>query len=141
MSNRLYPPQDEIFCTKSMTTYKELAKECTNPRLLYKQVCWFLVAVEILFKTQISQVISPLCPDGSLVFGGFARPAFGSIPPCAEMQAKLVAMVSFPPLVAAGVATVAFPENCALHQVVSGELKLPCTEELRCLAKKDQENW
>jgi hypothetical protein len=49
-------------------TYKELARELTNPRLLYKQC------------------LHPAFPDGSLAVMGFARPAFGSIPPCSEMQ-------------------------------------------------------
>jgi dimethylaniline monooxygenase (N-oxide forming) len=90
---------DDVFCPKTGLTYKELAKECANPRLLYKQC------------------IHPACPDGSLAFCGFARPAFGSIPPCSEMQAKLIAMV------------------------ISGEVTLPQTDELRCRAKADQDNW
>jgi hypothetical protein len=80
-------------------TYRQLAAECSNPRLLFKQC------------------IHPSTPDGSLAFSGFARPAFGSIPPCSEMQTRLIACV------------------------VSGEVKLPCTDTLRCIAKKDQDNW
>ena len=63
------------------------------------------------------QTIHPAFPDGSLALMGFARPAFGSIPPCSEMQSRLHAMVA------------------------SGEKQLPCEEELRALAKKDQDNW
>lgn len=59
---------DEVFCAASGLTYRQLAAECANPRLLYKQC------------------IHPSCPDGSLAQCGFARPAFGSIPPCSEMQ-------------------------------------------------------
>jgi hypothetical protein len=84
---------------KSGMTYRQLAAECSNPRLLFKQC------------------IHPSTPDGSLAFSGFARPAFGSIPPCSEMQTRLIACV------------------------VSGEVKLPCTDTLRCIAKKDQDNW
>lgn len=51
-------------------TYKDLARELTNPRLLYKQC------------------LHPAFPDGSLAVMGFARPAFGSIPPCSEMQVR-----------------------------------------------------
>jgi len=49
-------------------TYKDLARELTNPRLLFKQC------------------LHPAFNDGSLAVMGFARPAFGSIPPCSEMQ-------------------------------------------------------
>ena len=90
---------DEVYCSKSGMTYTDLAKSCQNPRLLYKQT------------------IHPSTPDGSLAFHGFARPAFGSIPPCSEMQSRLVAMV------------------------VSGHLKLPDTDELKRLSKVDCDNW
>ena len=87
-----------FFCDKGLT-YTDLAKEMTNPRLLYKQT------------------IHPSCPDGSLAVMGFARPAFGSIPPCSEMQSRLHAMV------------------------LSGHKTLPCPEDLRAICKKDQANW
>mmetsp|Transcript_31644 Transcript_31644/g.71137 ORF Transcript_31644/g.71137 Transcript_31644/m.71137 type:complete len:635 (-) Transcript_31644:271-2175(-) len=90
---------DEVFCPKLGLRYRELAEECVNPRLLYKQL------------------LHPSCPDGSLAFLGFARPAFGSIPPTSEMQSRFLAMV------------------------LSGELVLPGPEELARRAKLDQDNW
>jgi dimethylaniline monooxygenase (N-oxide forming) len=90
---------DEVFDPKSGMTYRQLASHCINPRNMFKQC------------------IHPTCPDGTLAFSGFARPAFGSVPPCSEMQCRLIAMV------------------------VSGEIKLPSSEELACIAKKDTANW
>ena len=49
---------------------KDLAEMCKNPRNLFKQC------------------IHPAFPTGELAFFGFARPAFGSIPPCSEMQVR-----------------------------------------------------
>ena len=78
---------------------KDLAEECRNPRKLYKQC------------------IHPLFPKGELAFMGFARPAFGSIPPCSEMQSRLHAMT------------------------LSGHLQLGSVKSLRAQAKKDQVNY
>ena len=89
---------DEVV-TECGMKFKDLAEECRNPRKLFKQT------------------IHPMFPNGELMFSGFARPAFGSIPPCSEMQSRLHAMV------------------------FNGHLKLPCTEELRAQAKKDQDNY
>ncbi len=67
-------------------------------------------------RTNFKQVF---CIDypGEIAFFGFARPAFGSIPPTTEMQARLFAMVS------------------------NGELALPSKEEMRRVAEADQQNW
>ena len=74
-------------------------------------VCSGVVTASVRF----SFFFGPLAhPPRSLAFMGFARPAFGSIPPCSEMQSRLHAMV------------------------VGGAKKLPKEDALRCLAKKDQ---
>ncbi|KAJ1451375.1 flavin-binding monooxygenase-like subfamily [Pelagophyceae sp. CCMP2097] len=70
-----------------------------NPRLLYKQVFCSK------FRT------------GELAFFGFARPAFGSIPPTAEMQAKLFALV------------------------INGDVALPPTADMDRIADADCRNW
>ena len=67
-------------------------------------------------RTNFKQVFSVAHP-GEIAFFGFARPAFGSIPPCTEMQARYFALV------------------------VNGELQLPEKEEMVKVAKSDQENW
>jgi dimethylaniline monooxygenase (N-oxide forming) len=54
---------------------------------------------------------------GEVGFFGFARPAFGSIPPTTEMQARLFAMV------------------------INGDLKLPSKDELKRVANEDRINW
>jgi dimethylaniline monooxygenase (N-oxide forming) len=69
-----------------------------NPRTNYKQV--FCIAY-----------------PGEISFFGFARPAFGSIPPTTEMQARLFALV------------------------MNGELELPSKETMAAVAEFDQKNW
>jgi len=86
-------------CPTASLTYQQLGEELANPRLLYKQC------------------IHPAFPDGALATMGFARPAFGSIPPCSEMQSRLYSLV------------------------VSGDKKLPCSAELRKKCATDQANW
>ncbi len=54
---------------------------------------------------------------GEIGFFGFARPAFGSIPPTTEMQARLFCMV------------------------LNGDIKLPSKEEMTRIAAEDQANW
>lgn len=70
-----------------------------NPRKLYKQI------------------FCPVFPDGDLAFFGFARPAFGSIPPTAEMQSRFYALV------------------------IDGQLKLPSTSDMEAVAVQDQAKW
>merc|ERR1719230_1548179 len=89
---------DKLACFKCGMKTKEIAQFGMNPRRLYKQV------------------FCPIFDDGSVAFFGFARPAFGSIPPTVEMQSRLFAMVQ------------------------NGK-KLPSTDEMECIAKKDQANW
>lgn len=67
-------------------------------------------------RTNFKQVFHVAHP-GEVAFFGFARPAFGSIPPTVEMQARYFAMV------------------------VNGELQLPDREEMECVARKDQAEW
>jgi len=69
-----------------------------NPRTNYKQV--FCIA-----------------HPGEIGFFGFARPAFGSIPPTTEMQARLWALT------------------------INGDIKLPSQEEMKCIAAADEQNW
>ena len=59
----------------------------------------------------------PAFQDGQVGFFGFARPAFGSIPPTVEMQSRMFAMV------------------------INGSLTLPCPDDMEKIAKKDQANW
>ena len=79
-------------------THPEICCAGMNPRTNYKQV---------------------FCVDypGEIAFFGFARPAFGSIPPTVEMQARLFALVT------------------------NGEIKLPSTDEMRRIACEDMLNW
>jgi|UniRef100_A0A7S2UXY2 dimethylaniline monooxygenase (N-oxide forming) len=79
-------------------THPEIAAYGQNPRKLYKQV--FIPGMGYEF-----------------AFFGFTRPAFGSIPPTSEMQARLFAMV------------------------VNGDFKLPSKKEMELQAELDRENW
>jgi dimethylaniline monooxygenase (N-oxide forming) len=54
---------------------------------------------------------------GEIAFFGFARPAFGSIPPTVEMQARYFALVT------------------------NGEKLLPSKDEMRRVAEADMANW
>lgn len=66
-----------------------------NPRLLYKQI----------FHPSY---------NGEVAYFGFARPAFGSIPPTSEMQSRFYAMV------------------------VNGDLDLPCRAKMVKVALEDK---
>ena len=77
----------------------ELGQMARNPRLLYKQV------------------FVPDFPNAEVAFFGFARPAFGAIPPCSEMQSRMYSMVT------------------------NGDLKLECTDELKKRANTDRQNY
>merc|ERR1711988_732496 len=90
---------DTVFQPRAGLRGKCIAEQAKNPRLNYKQV------------------FHPDFPCGELAFFGFARPAFGSIPPTAEMQAKMFAMVT------------------------NGDLKLPSPEEMKKIALKDTANY
>ena len=86
--------------SKEDLTFKDLnAMYGQNPRNLYKQI------------------FCPVFPRGDLAFFGFARPAFGSIPPTAEMQAKFFALV------------------------LDGQLTLPSPEDMKSIAHNDKLNW
>lgn len=61
------------------------------------------------------QIISVDYPE--VGFFGFARPAFGSVPPTVEMQSRLFAMIT------------------------NGEIQLPPKEEMIRIAAADQKNW
>merc|ERR1711988_759516 len=87
---------DDVVCPKSGLKMKDIAERGKNPRLLYKQS------------------IFPAFPTAEIAFFGFARPAFGAIPPCSEMQSRLYAMVT------------------------NGNIELPCPDTLRQIAKEDQ---
>lgn len=79
--------------------HPDLATEFgTNPRKLFKQ-------------------IFPPPYKGEVAFFGFARPAFGSLPPTSEMQARYYAMV------------------------LNGEKELPSVEDMVDIAAKDKEEW
>lgn len=78
--------------------HEELAFAGMNPRVNFKQV----------FST---------AHPGEVAFFGFARPAFGSIPPTVEMQSRLFSMV------------------------ISDEVKLPSPDEMVKDAVNDQKNW
>lgn len=67
-------------------------------------------------RTNFKQTICIQFPK-EIAFFGFARPAFGSIPPATEMQARLFSLV------------------------VNGELQLPSKEEMTRIAADDQKNW
>jgi len=78
--------------------HPEICCSGMNPRTNYKQV--FCIA-----------------HPGEIGFFGFARPAFGSIPPTTEMQARLWALVQ------------------------NGDVKLPSVEEMKRVAAEDECNW
>ncbi len=78
--------------------HPELATAGCNPRSNFKQ------SIVIQY-------------PGEIAFFGFARPAFGSIPPATEMQSRLFAYV------------------------VNGDIKLPSAEEMTKVAAADQANW
>jgi len=90
---------DAVVCAGCGCKTKDLAAFGQNPRRLYKQV------------------FCPVFPDGQIAFFGFARPAFGSIPPTSEMQSRFFALV------------------------VDGKLKLPPMACMEKQALKDQANW
>jgi len=87
---------EDVVCQKSGLKMKDIATMAKNPRLLYKQS------------------IFPAFATGEIAFFGFARPAFGAIPPCSEMQSRLYAMVT------------------------NGSLELPCPDTMRSIAEQDQ---
>ena len=91
--------REDVICSKCGCRTKDLNAFGQNPRRLYKQI------------------FVPVFPDGQVAFFGFARPAFGSVPPTAEMQAKYFALV------------------------VDGRICLPDTKCMEDQAKKDQANW
>ena len=74
-----------------------------------RTACGGGIDVRRLFKNCIHPYM-----NGRLCWVGFARPALGAVPPLAEMQARLVAMVA------------------------SGEHTLPSAEELVKLAEADR---
>lgn len=78
--------------------HPEISYAGCNPRTNYKQV---------------------FCIEhpGEIGFFGFARPAFGSIPPTTEMQSRLFTLVA------------------------NGERQLPSKEEMISAAAEDQKNW
>lgn len=78
--------------------HPEISFHGQNPRTNYKQVMC-------------------IAHPGEIAFFGFARPAFGSIPPTTEMQSRFFVM----------------------H--LNGELEMPSEEEARAIAEKDQINW
>jgi dimethylaniline monooxygenase (N-oxide forming) len=78
--------------------HPSIAQAGMNPRTNYKQC----ILIEY---------------PGEIGFFGFARPAFGSIPPTVEMQARLFSLV------------------------INGEVKLPSQDEMRAVAAYDQKNW
>ncbi|CAM9573118.1 unnamed protein product [Phaeothamnion confervicola] len=81
-----------------LETHPDIDQFGCNPRWLYKQV----------FHPNY---------NGEVAYFGFARPAFGSIPPTAEMQSRMFAMV------------------------LNGDLSLPDSDTMCKTAAKDQENW
>jgi len=78
--------------------FPELACMCKNPRTMYKQ-------------------IFPPCKGPEIAFFGFARPAFGSIPPTSEMQARYYAMI------------------------LAKELELPSEKDMIKIADEDRQKW
>lgn len=91
---------EDLVCPETKTRVKDLnAGYGQNPRKLYKQI------------------FCPVFPTGELAFFGFARPAFGAIPPTAEMQSRFYALV------------------------IDGMVKLPSTPDMERIAKLDQANW
>jgi len=102
---RQFPCDAIVACTGFRNTFPfldkhhpELNHAGMNPRLNFKQV------ISVDFPTEIG-------------FFGFARPAFGSIPPTAEMQARLWTMA------------------------ISGDISLPDKAHMMEVAKVDQLNW
>ena len=91
--------RDDVICGACGCRTRDLNAFGQNPRRLYKQI------------------FCPVFPDGQVAFFGFARPAFGSVPPTAEMQAKFFALV------------------------VDGRLSLPDPARMEAQAKIDQANW
>lgn len=67
-------------------------------------------------RTNFKQVFSIEHP-GEVAFFGFARPAFGSIPPTTEMQSRLFSLV------------------------INGEVALPSKDEMVRVAAEDQLDW
>jgi dimethylaniline monooxygenase (N-oxide forming) len=78
--------------------HPEISFAGQNPRTNYKQVMC-------------------IAHPGEIAFFGFARPAFGSIPPTTEMQSRFFVM----------------------H--LNGELDIPSEEHMRCVAEQDKINW
>jgi dimethylaniline monooxygenase (N-oxide forming) len=78
--------------------HPEICHAGMNPRSNFKQI--FCIAY-----------------PGEIAFFGFARPAFGSIPPTVEMQARLFSMVT------------------------NGDIKLPSQEEMTHIANIDRLEW
>mmetsp|Transcript_10743 Transcript_10743/g.9676 ORF Transcript_10743/g.9676 Transcript_10743/m.9676 type:complete len:565 (+) Transcript_10743:95-1789(+) len=78
--------------------HPEIAYAGMNPRTHFKQ------SIYIEYPTEVA-------------FFGFARPAFGSVPPTVEMQSRLFSLV------------------------LNGELELPSKETMRFIASEDQKNW
>lgn len=78
--------------------HPEITRAGQNPRTNYKQIFCVEHPKEI-------------------AFFGFARPAFGAIPPTTEMQSRLYALV------------------------MNGEVELPSKEEMIKTAENDQKNW
>ncbi len=67
-------------------------------------------------RTNFKQVFCIAYP-GEIAFFGFARPAFGSIPPTVEMQSRLFSLVT------------------------NGDIKLPSQEDMTRIALEDQAEW
>merc|ERR1712147_473333 len=63
--------REDVICSKCGCRTKDLNAFGQNPRRLYKQI------------------FVPIFPDGQVAFFGFARPAFGSVPPTAERMGCL----------------------------------------------------
>lgn len=76
-------------------THPDINEYGQNPRLLYKQI----------FHPSY---------NGEIAYFGFARPAFGSIPPTSEMQSRFYSMV------------------------VNGDLSLPCRSKMVEVALEDK---
>jgi len=79
-------------------THPEIVASGQNPRSLYKQI----------FNVDYGKEVA---------FFGFARPAFGSVPPTVEMQARFYSMV------------------------INGEIDLPSKEEMIRVAARDEKEW
>ncbi|CAM9408227.1 unnamed protein product [Choristocarpus tenellus] len=79
-------------------THPDINEYGQNPRLLYKQI----------FHPKY---------NGEVAYFGFARPAFGSIPPTSEMQSRYFAMVT------------------------NGDLQLPSRKTMEKVSREDQSEW